>query len=119
MMLAASELRVVPLTIHVPLKDVPGLISTYDIIETAEIMHHALSGDFGIEAPRIAIAGLNPHAGESGTMGQEDAEIIAPAISELEARGIRVTGPHPADTLFHADARAAMMPCLPCITIRR
>jgi 4-hydroxythreonine-4-phosphate dehydrogenase len=105
MMLAAAELRVVPLTIHVALSYVPGLITRARIVETGRIMHVALRSDFGCAKPRIAVAGLNPHAGESGTMGTEDRDIIAPAIADLRAEGLDVTGPHSADTLFHAEAR--------------
>ena len=106
MMLAADELRVVPLTIHVALSAVPRLISMDLIVETARIMHVALAADFACARPRIAVAGLNPHAGESGTMGTEDRDIIAPAVAALQAAGLNVTGPHSADTLFHAEARA-------------
>jgi 4-hydroxythreonine-4-phosphate dehydrogenase len=105
MMLASDELRVVPLTIHMPLSDVPKHISKHLIIETAEIMLHDLVRDFGIARPRLAIAGLNPHAGETGTMGREDETIIAPAIAELRARGHTVLGPLSADTMFHTEAR--------------
>jgi 4-hydroxythreonine-4-phosphate dehydrogenase len=106
MMLAGSSLRVVPLTVHVPLASVPGLITTGAILETAEITLAALTRDFGIAQPRLAVAGLNPHAGESGAIGSEEDAIIAPAIATLVARGHRVTGPHPSDTLFHEEARA-------------
>jgi 4-hydroxythreonine-4-phosphate dehydrogenase len=105
MMLASDELRVVPLTIHMPLADVPKHISKDLIIETAEIMLHDLARDFGIARPRLAIAGLNPHAGETGTMGREDETIIAPAIAELRARDHTVLGPLSADTMFHTEAR--------------
>ena len=105
MMLASDLLRVVPLTIHVALENVPGLITRQRIFETVHVTHEALRRDFGIAAPRIAVCGLNPHAGEGGTIGREDATIIAPAIRELRAEGISVTGPHSADTLFHAEAR--------------
>ena len=106
MMLAAAELRVVPLTIHVALATVPAAITADAIMTAARIMHHALIADFGIAAPRIAVAGLNPHAGENGTMGREDRDVIAPAVTALAAEGLAVTGPHSADTLFHAAARA-------------
>ena len=106
MMLAAEELRVVPLTIHVALAAVPPMITVARIVETVRIMHAGLATDFACARPRIAVAGLNPHAGESGTMGTEDRDIIAPAIAELRAEGFNVTGPHSADTLFHAQARA-------------
>ncbi|WP_045836210.1 4-hydroxythreonine-4-phosphate dehydrogenase PdxA [Hyphomicrobium sp. 99] len=105
MMLASSKLRVVPLTIHVPLKDVPALLTADKIIKTARIMAASLRRDFGIENPRIAVAGLNPHAGEDGALGSEDAEIIRPAIEALRAEGLDVTGPHAADTMFHDAAR--------------
>lgn len=105
MLLASSELRVVPLTIHVPLTDVPALISHDLIVDTATIVESALRRDFGIARPRIAIAGLNPHAGENGAIGREDRDVIAPAVAALAARGLLVTGPHSADTLFHAEAR--------------
>lgn len=106
MMLASDELRVVPLTVHVPLADVPGLITSKLIVETAISVAHALQMDFGIASPRIAIAGLNPHAGEAGSIGREEVEIIEPAITELMAQGIAVSGPSSADTLFHPAARA-------------
>jgi len=110
MMLAAEALdpplRVVPATVHVPLSAVPGLVSPALIEETIRITHAGLVRDFGIPRPRIAVAGLNPHAGESGSMGHEDAAIIAPVVARLAAEGLAVTGPHPADTLFHPAARA-------------
>jgi 4-hydroxythreonine-4-phosphate dehydrogenase len=106
MMLCSDELRVVPLTIHVPLASVPRLITPELITETVRIVHHALIADFGFDAPRIAVAGLNPHAGEAGTIGREDETIVRPAIEALRHNGIAVTGPHSADTLFNAQARA-------------
>jgi 4-hydroxythreonine-4-phosphate dehydrogenase len=105
MMLACDELRVVPLTVHIPLASVAGLITRQAIIETARIVHAGLVRDFGIAHPRIAVAGLNPHAGESGTIGREDEEIVRPAIELLRQEGLIVSGPHSADTLFHAAAR--------------
>ena len=105
MMLASEDLRVVPLTVHVPISTVPAAINVPLIVETAEIMAAALRRDFGIPSPRIAVAGLNPHAGESGTIGREDCDVIAPAIAQLRSTGLEVTGPHSADTLFHAQAR--------------
>ena len=106
MMLAAKELRVVPLTVHIPLKDVPAAVTKELIIEKVQIMDKALRNDFKIDRPRIAVAGLNPHAGEDGKIGLEDQQIVAPALAELKAQGIAVSGPHPADTLFHEEARA-------------
>lgn len=106
MMLAGPNLRTVPLTVHVALAAVPGLITADLIIRKARIMARALAQDFGIENPHIAIAALNPHAGEDGRMGHEDAAVIAPAIAALQAEGINATGPHPADALFTPRARA-------------
>ena len=105
MMLASDKLRVVPLVIHVPLARVPGLISVKGIEETAGIMLAALKRDFGIDKPRLAVSGLNPHAGEDGVLGGEEEAIIAPAIAALKARGHQVIGPLSADTLFHDEAR--------------
>jgi 4-hydroxythreonine-4-phosphate dehydrogenase len=105
MMLASDKLRVVPLTIHIPIHDVPRSITTGAIVETGEIVLAALKRDFAIAAPRLAVAGLNPHAGEDGVLGDEDARIVAPAVAELRARGHDVRGPLSADTLFHEEAR--------------
>jgi 4-hydroxythreonine-4-phosphate dehydrogenase len=106
MMLASDELKVVPLTVHIPLADVARSITRSAIQNTARILWLALRNDFGLDQPRIAVAGLNPHAGEDGTIGREEEEVIAPAIRELRAEGLTITGPHSADTLFHAEARA-------------
>jgi 4-hydroxythreonine-4-phosphate dehydrogenase len=106
MMLAAKGFRVVPYTVHCRLADVPAAITREGVAETVRITHEALQRDFGIRRPRIAVTGLNPHAGEEGSMGREEIEAIAPAIGDLCAEGLDVTGPHPADTLFHAAARA-------------
>ena len=106
MLLASAELKVVPLTVHIPLARVPAAISSEAIHTAARILHHALVADFGLAAPRIAVAGLNPHAGEDGRIGDEEERIIAPAVAALAREGLAVTGPHPADTLFHAAARA-------------
>ena len=103
MMLASDQLRVVPLTIHMPLADVPQAITTESIVETAEIVLAGLARDFRIARPRLAVAGLNPHPGE---FGDEDMRLIAPAVEQLRARGHDVRGPLPADTLFHEAARA-------------
>jgi 4-hydroxythreonine-4-phosphate dehydrogenase len=105
MMLASDQLRVVPLTIHMPIADVPGAIDKAAVFETGEIVLTALRRDFGILNPRLAVAGLNPHAGEEGVLGGEDAAIVAPAIAALRARGFAVRGPLSADTLFHEEAR--------------
>jgi 4-hydroxythreonine-4-phosphate dehydrogenase len=101
MMLAHEDLRAVPLTIHVPLLDVPGLVTGQAIIETARIVDRDLMQRFAIAKPRIAIAGLNPHAGESGSIGREEIDVIAPAIAQLVAEGIDIVGPLPGDTLFY------------------
>lgn len=105
MMLANSELKVVPLTIHIPLKDVPEAISKDGIATTASILDDTLRRDFGIKNPRITVAGLNPHAGEDGTIGHEEETIITPAIEDLKRMGMNITGPVSADTLFHEDRR--------------
>ena len=105
MMLAAEDLRVSLVTIHEPLARVPGLISLEAIVNAGLVTARALKSDFGITKPRLAVTGLNPHAGESGAIGREEVEIIAPAIAALRDLGVEVSGPHPADSLFHADAR--------------
>lgn len=105
MMLASDLLRVVPVTIHVPLSDVPRALSKRLLYETINITWRSLKSDFGIDEPRVVVASLNPHAGEGGTIGREDIDLIAPAIEELRREGLSVTGPHSADTLFHAGAR--------------
>ena len=105
MMIWSPELAVVPVTIHVPLAQVPHLLTHKLIVETATIVARDLTRRFGIARPRLAIAGLNPHAGEGGTIGLEDRDIIAPAIAQLQANGISASGPFSADTLFHAKAR--------------
>lgn len=106
MMIAAPGLRVVPVTIHIPISEIPAALSAELIIETGEILERSLRDDFGLQAPRIAVAGLNPHAGEGGAMGCEDIDIITPAIAALRAKGVDAAGPLPADTMFHPAARA-------------
>jgi 4-hydroxythreonine-4-phosphate dehydrogenase len=107
MMLWSPELAVVPVTIHLPLKDVVTQLTAELVTETGRIAAHDLSARFGISRPRIAVAGLNPHAGEEGALGEEDRTIVAPAVKRLQAEGIDAVGPLPADTLFHERARAA------------
>jgi 4-hydroxythreonine-4-phosphate dehydrogenase len=106
MMLASDKLRVVPLTIHLPLAEVPRALTTAAVVETGEIVLAALKRDFGIAKPRLAVAGLNPHAGEDGVLGSEDVRVIAPGVAKLRASGHDVRGPLSADTLFHDEARA-------------
>lgn len=106
MMLAAPELKVVPVTIHMSLADAIGQLDAKKIIHCVEVTHQDLKTKFGIAEPRLAIAGLNPHAGEGGHLGNEEQTIIEPAIAALRKAGINVTGPVPPDTMFHADARA-------------
>ena len=105
MMLACETLRVVPLTVHIPLADVPRAITGSLICETVRIVAQALIRDFGILAPRISVAGLNPHAGEDGSIGREDKDVISPALAALAAEGLQIRGPLSADTLFHREAR--------------
>ena len=106
MMLASDQLRVVPVTIHIALAEVPQVLTADLLAENIRITHAALKRDFGIQTPRIAVAGLNPHAGEGGAMGQEEIEMIAPLLEKLRAEGLEITGPMPADTMFHDRARA-------------
>lgn len=105
MMLAADELRVVPLTVHIPLSRVASMLSSALIETTVRTTVADLKRYFGMTEPRIAVAGLNPHAGENGTLGREEIDIIAPALTALRRNGINVSGPFSADTLFHAAAR--------------
>jgi 4-hydroxythreonine-4-phosphate dehydrogenase len=105
MLMASERLKAVPVTVHIPLKDVPAALTKERLIRTAEVTDAGLTRYFGIERPRLAICGLNPHAGEQGELGREEIEIIEPAVAELNAHGIRASGPAPADTLFHEAAR--------------
>lgn len=105
MMLWSEELAVVPITIHVALADVPGLLTRQLIVSTGLIVDAQMKKRFGLARPRLAFSGLNPHAGEGGAMGREEIEIISPALAELRALGVDASGPHPADTMFHAAAR--------------
>lgn len=106
MMLTAKDLRACLVTIHAPLAEVPELVTVERVCRTARVVHEAMKRDFGIAAPRLALAGLNPHAGESGSIGLEEIEVLIPAAAALRAEGITITDPLPADTLFHEDARA-------------
>jgi 4-hydroxythreonine-4-phosphate dehydrogenase len=106
MMLASPRLRVVPVTVHVSLRDALATLTTERIVEAARTTDAALRRDFGIDRPRLAIAGLNPHAGEQGALGKEEETIIAPAMAVLREAGIDVSGPWPPDTMFTAAARA-------------
>lgn len=106
MMIWSETLAVVPVTIHIPIADVPDRLTTSLIVETGAVVAHDLTTKFGIDRPRLAVCGLNPHAGENGLIGLEDQEIVAPAVAELNRIGIAASGPHPADTLFHPEARA-------------
>jgi len=114
MMLAGPTLRVVPITAHVPLAEVAALLSVDLVVAKARATATGLTRDFGIAAPRLAFAGFNPHAGESGTIGREEIDILEPAIAQLRAEGIDATGPFAADTLFHARARARYDAVLCC-----
>jgi len=107
MMLAGPTLRTVPVTTHLPLSEVPGALTSALIESRGRAALRGLQRNFGIPEPRLAIAGLNPHSGEGGQLGTEEQELIEPAIAALAAEGWRVSGPHPADTMFHATARAS------------
>ncbi|MCW3481759.1 4-hydroxythreonine-4-phosphate dehydrogenase PdxA [Neisseriaceae bacterium JH1-16] len=114
MMLAGGSLRVALATTHLPLREVADAITPDSLTEVIRILHHDLTTKFGFAAPRILVAGLNPHAGENGHLGREEIEVIAPVLEQLRAEGMDLTGPLPADTLFqprlleHADAVLAM-----------
>jgi 4-hydroxythreonine-4-phosphate dehydrogenase len=107
MMLWSPELAVVPVTIHLPLREVVARLSADLIVQTGRIVAHDLIARFGIARPRLVVAGLNPHAGEDGALGKEDFDVVRPAVERLQADGIDARGPLPADTLFHAAARAS------------
>lgn len=105
MMLASPQLRVVPVTVHVSIAEALAQLTTGVIVTLSRITAQSLRQDFSLQNPRLAIAGLNPHAGEGGGMGEEEQTVIAPALKQLREEGINATGPHPPDTLFHAAAR--------------
>ena len=107
MMLASDQLRTVPVTVHIPLEAVSKSLTEELISDCIRIVSHALIQDFGIGTPRIAVSGLNPHAGEKGALGTEDEHIIEPALKGLRKEGLNITGPLPADTMFHTRARKA------------
>ncbi|MEI2686899.1 MAG: 4-hydroxythreonine-4-phosphate dehydrogenase PdxA [Cypionkella sp.] len=106
MMLASDLLRVVPVTIHIALAEVPAALTPMLLEQTLRITEAGLRRDFGLATPRLAVAGLNPHAGEGGVMGREEIDVIAPVLERLRREGMKITGPSSADTMFHARARA-------------
>jgi 4-hydroxythreonine-4-phosphate dehydrogenase len=106
MMLTAKDLRACLVTIHSPLAEVPELVTAERVMRTARVVHEAMRRDFGIDRPRLALAALNPHAGESGALGLEELEVLIPAAAALRGEGLTITDPLPADTLFHDEARA-------------
>lgn len=106
MMLAGPDLRTSLVTIHLGLRDAINQITVERIVHTGQVTAEALIRDFAIDKPRLAIAGLNPHAGENGALGSEEIEIVGPAVAQLQALGIEARGPLPPDTMFHAEARA-------------
>lgn len=106
MMLAGPSLRVVPITTHIPLREVPNALTIELIVAKARATLRGLQRNFGIAEPRLVMAGLNPHSGEDGALGREEIDIIIPALEQLNAEGIKIIGPVPADALFHARARA-------------
>ena len=105
MMLTAQDLRACLVTIHSPLAEVAELVTTERVLRTARVVHEAMKRDFGIARPRLALAGLNPHAGEGGSIGLEEIEVLMPAVRALRGEGIDITDPRPADTMFHDEAR--------------
>jgi len=105
-MLAGPDLRVVPMTTHIPLASVAGLIDGRLIRQRLRATAKGLQRNFGIERPRLAVAGFNPHAGEAGNMGREEIDLFLPAIAQIVSEGFDVVGPLPADTMFHAEARS-------------
>ena len=106
MMLACDTLKVVPVTVHQPLKEAISSLSIEAVLHCARVTHEALRRDFGIASPRLTLAGLNPHAGEGGSIGREEIDILKPAVTQLRGEGIDITDPAPADSLFHPAARA-------------
>ena len=106
MMLAAQDLRAALVTVHEPLARVPSLLTIERIVRAGLVTAEALARDFGLARPRLAVAGLNPHAGESGQIGREEIEIVGPAVAALREAGVEARGPFPADSLFHPEARA-------------
>ncbi|MGL4310691.1 MAG: 4-hydroxythreonine-4-phosphate dehydrogenase PdxA [Paracoccaceae bacterium] len=106
MMLAGEGLRVVPVTIHIALDAVKSALTPALLEDTIRITHAGLIGDFGLHRPRLAVAGLNPHAGEGGAMGREEIEVITPVLNRLRAEGMQINGPLSADTMFHPGARS-------------
>jgi 4-hydroxythreonine-4-phosphate dehydrogenase len=106
MMLVGGDLRAVPVTVHIPLADVPRALTREAILAQARVTARDLRRYFGIAHPRLTFTGLNPHAGENGAMGREEIDVIAPALTQLRAEGLDVTGPVSADTAFHPEARA-------------
>ena len=113
MMFHAPQLKVVLMTVHVPLKDVPGLLTRARVAQTIELTNEALPL-FGIDTPRLAVAGLNPHAGEGGVLGDEDDRVLLPAIEEARAKGVDISGPFPADTVFVRAAKREFDCVLAC-----
>jgi 4-hydroxythreonine-4-phosphate dehydrogenase len=115
MMLGGADLKVILTTIHVPLKKVPRLVTTERVFKTIEITNTSFKRYFGLERPRIAVAGLNPHAGEAGLFGDEDDRIIAPAVKAAQRRGVLATGPLPPDTVFYRAAVKKEFDCVVCM----
>ena len=105
MMLVAGDLRAIPVTVHIPLSEVPKALTRETVMAQARVTARDLARYFGITRPRLAFTGLNPHAGENGTMGREEIDTIIPALKALAAEGLTVIGPLPGDTAFHAEAR--------------
>src|SRR5690606_22439304 len=102
----AKDLRACLVTIHVAIDQLPELVTAERVMRVARVVHESMKRDFGIKAPRLAMAALNPHAGEGGSIGLQEIEVLRPAAAALRAEGLNITDPLPADTLFHDEARA-------------
>lgn len=115
MMLGGKDLKVILVTIHEPIKKVPGLITKDAVFKTIRITHDFFKGRYGIACPRLAVCGLNPHAGEAGMFGNEEKEFIEPAVKKAKRQGIDVTGPLPADTVFYRAVKKREFDCVVCM----
>lgn len=116
--MVAENIKVALLTEHVPVKDIAQYVTKENILSKLQLMNNSLKKDFGITKPKIAVLGLNPHAGDEGLIGKEDETVIKPAVKEAKQKDIFCFGPYPADAFFARDSMKNLMGCWPCITIR-